>query len=89
MPFDPAIPANNAPLSSAVMRGQLTSLKALIDAGVPGPQGPPGQQGKMTVRSDPKALQAMMGQRTPKGRRAIRAPLARKVTMGLKARREK
>lgn len=32
MPFDPAQPANNSALSSAVMRSQLTSLKALIDA---------------------------------------------------------
>ena len=32
MPFDPNIPANNSPNSSAQMRGQLTSLKALIDA---------------------------------------------------------
>ena len=35
MPFDPAQPANNSALSSAIMRGQLTSLKTLIDA-VPG-----------------------------------------------------
>jgi hypothetical protein len=26
MPFNPALPANNAPLSSAEMRGQLTAL---------------------------------------------------------------
>ncbi|MFO1439455.1 MAG: hypothetical protein U1F81_14140 [Verrucomicrobiaceae bacterium] len=32
MPFDPAQPADNSPLSSQVMREQLTSLKALIDA---------------------------------------------------------
>ena len=32
MPFDPTLPANNSALSSAVMRGQLTGLKALIDA---------------------------------------------------------
>ncbi len=32
MPFDPAQPADHSPLSSAVMREQLTSLKALIDA---------------------------------------------------------
>ena len=35
MPFNPAKPSNNSPLSSAEMRGQLNSLKALIDA-VPG-----------------------------------------------------
>jgi len=32
MPFDPDLPADNSDLSSAEMRGQLTSLKALIDA---------------------------------------------------------
>jgi hypothetical protein len=32
MPFDPNLPANNSPNSSAEMRSQLTSLKALIDA---------------------------------------------------------
>ena len=32
MPFDPTKPAANSPNSSAEMRGQLTSLKALIDA---------------------------------------------------------
>jgi hypothetical protein len=32
MPYDPNLPANNSPLSSAVMRGQLTGLKSLIDA---------------------------------------------------------
>ena len=32
MPFDPAKPANHSPNSSAEMREQLTSLKALIDA---------------------------------------------------------
>jgi hypothetical protein len=30
--FDPALPAEGSPLQSAVMRSQLTSLKALIDA---------------------------------------------------------
>ncbi|MFO1439825.1 MAG: hypothetical protein U1F81_15995 [Verrucomicrobiaceae bacterium] len=30
MPFDPTKPANNAPLSSAEMRSQLTSLNAEI-----------------------------------------------------------
>ena len=32
MPFDPALPADGSPLSSAVMRDQLTGLKSLIDA---------------------------------------------------------
>jgi hypothetical protein len=32
MPFDPTLPANNSPNSSAQMRGQLNGLKDLIDA---------------------------------------------------------
>ena len=32
MPFNPTLPADNSDLSSAEMRGQLNSLKALIDA---------------------------------------------------------
>lgn len=32
MAFDPALPANGAPLNSAEMRTQLTALKSLIDA---------------------------------------------------------
>jgi hypothetical protein len=32
MPFDPTLPANNSPGSSAQMRSQLTGLKAIIDA---------------------------------------------------------
>ena len=32
MPFDPTLPAFHSVNSSAEMRGQLTSLKALIDA---------------------------------------------------------
>ena len=43
--FDPAQPANNALLDAAVVRDQLNSLKALVDAGVPGPQGPQGLPG--------------------------------------------
>ena len=43
--FDPTQPANNSALSSAVMRSQLTSLKALIDAVPAGPPGPEGQPG--------------------------------------------
>ena len=35
MPFDPAKPADHAPLSSAEMRAQLTGLKALLDAQAP------------------------------------------------------
>ena len=32
MPFDPTLPAPNSQISSAELRGQLTSLKSLIDA---------------------------------------------------------
>jgi len=32
MPFDPTLPAANSQISSAELRGQLTSLKSLIDA---------------------------------------------------------
>ena len=31
MPFDPTLPANNSPISSAELRSQLTSLKTLLD----------------------------------------------------------
>jgi hypothetical protein len=53
MPFDPAQPANNSALSSQVMRGQLTSLKALIDAGIPGPPGPQGNEGPAGAQGVP------------------------------------
>ncbi|MCX6900625.1 MAG: hypothetical protein NT105_18245 [Verrucomicrobia bacterium] len=46
--FDPSLPADNSPLSSSQMRGQLTGLKADIDAipaGPPGPAGPAGETG--------------------------------------------
>jgi hypothetical protein len=45
MAFDPNLPRNNSPVSSAELRGQFTSLKALIDAVPAGPQGPPGPAG--------------------------------------------
>ena len=31
MPFDPALPANNSPVSSAELRNQFTGLNELID----------------------------------------------------------
>ena len=31
MAYDPTLPANNSPLSSAELRNQMTALKALID----------------------------------------------------------
>jgi len=42
MPFDPTLPANNAPNSSAQMRAQLQSIVDLISSI---PQGAPGQNG--------------------------------------------
>jgi hypothetical protein len=45
MAFDPNLPRNNSAVSSAELRGQFTSLKALIDAVPAGPQGPPGPAG--------------------------------------------
>ena len=45
MPFDPALPADETLIDAPQMRAQLTGLKALIDAGVPGPPGPEGPQG--------------------------------------------
>jgi len=48
MPFDPALPRTGSRASSAEMRSQFTSLKALIDAippPIPGPPGPQGEQG--------------------------------------------
>jgi hypothetical protein len=32
MPFNPALPANNSPISSVELRSQFTGLKTLIDA---------------------------------------------------------
>ncbi|MSU56756.1 MAG: hypothetical protein EXS35_00990 [Pedosphaera sp.] len=31
MPYDPTLPANNSPVSSAELREQLTNLRALLD----------------------------------------------------------
>ncbi len=45
MPFDPTKPADGSPDSSAEMRDQFNSLKALIDAIPAGPAGPPGPEG--------------------------------------------
>ncbi len=43
--FDPSLPADHSPNSAAQMRGQLISLKNLIDAVPAGPPGAPGVQG--------------------------------------------
>jgi hypothetical protein len=45
MPYDPNLPANNSPNSSAEMRSQLQGLQALIQPGPPGPEGPQGPAG--------------------------------------------
>ena len=45
MPFDPAQPADNTPVSAPAMRAQLTALSdaiAAVPAGPPGPAGPAG-----------------------------------------------
>ena len=48
MPFDPTKPATGSDLQSEVVRNQFNALKALIDAGLPGPQGPQGIPGEVT-----------------------------------------
>jgi hypothetical protein len=50
MPFDATLPANNSLVSSAELRGQFTSLKALIDAIPAGPQGDAGPVGGFVLR---------------------------------------
>ena len=45
MPYDPNFPATGAELVSASFRNQFHGIKDLIDAGVPGPQGPQGVPG--------------------------------------------
>ena len=57
MPYDPALPADDTLIDAPQMRAQLTGLKALIDAGVPGPPGPEGPQG----------LQGLSGGEGPQG----------------------
>ena len=47
--FDPLKPADHSPDSSAEMREQLTSLKALIDAVPAGPPGPTGEVSQQTL----------------------------------------
>lgn len=61
MPFDPTKPANNSPNSSAEMRAQFTSLKALIDAIPAGPQGPPGPEGPAGPAGGPPGPQGPEG----------------------------
>lgn len=45
MPYDPTLPADGSPLSSAEMRSQLTGLRELIDTIPVGPEGPMGPAG--------------------------------------------
>lgn len=52
MSFNPDLPANGAEVSSAELRGQFTSLKALIDAIPAGQQGPPGAAGQKGEKGD-------------------------------------
>ena len=67
MPFDPAKPADHAPLSSAEMRGQLTGLKALIDSGIPGPKDPPGDPGGPPGPQGPEGPQGAPSNDGPQG----------------------
>lgn len=60
MAFDPNVPAQGAPNSSAQMRSQLNALKELIDVGVPGPVGPQGEPG-------PQGVQGEVGPEGPSG----------------------
>ena len=56
MPYDPNFPATGLELKSAGFRDQFHGMKDLIDAGVPGPQGPqgdPGTQGPQGPQGDP------------------------------------
>ncbi len=45
MSFDPNLPANDALISAAELRGQFNGLKSLIDTVPAGPQGPQGPAG--------------------------------------------
>ena len=47
MPFDPTKPQAGTEIDAVEMRGQLNGLKSLIDAGIPGPKGPPGHDGEI------------------------------------------
>ena len=72
MPFDPTKPAPGDDLDAVLVRSQLNELKALIDAGVPGPQGPqgdPGTQGVPGPQGDPgvMGLQGVPGDAGPPG----------------------
>ena len=49
MPFDPTLPANNAPNSSAEMRAQLSALHDEIAAVPAGPPGAPGAPGEVSA----------------------------------------
>ena len=66
MAFDPNLPANDSPLSSAEMRSQLQGLRDLIDSipvgpeGPQGPEGPPGSEG-------PQGSEGPMGPDGPEG----------------------
>jgi hypothetical protein len=55
MAYDPSLPANGSPLSSAEMRSQLQGLQALIAAVPAGPPGPPGTPGTPGADGTPGA----------------------------------
>lgn len=51
MAFDPNLPAENSPLSSAEMRQQLQGLRELINTIPQGEQGPPGEVSQSDLES--------------------------------------
>ena len=59
--FDPTLPQESTELDAAQMRDQLNGLKALIDAGVPGPAGPPGADGEVTTADMTAAIASAVG----------------------------
>ncbi len=67
MSFDPNAPAQGAPNSSAQMRAQLNALKALIDAGIPGPQGESGPEGPEGPEGPPGPAGGLEGPPGPQG----------------------
>ncbi len=66
MPFDPNIPAQGAPNSSAQMRAQFHGLKDLIDAIPAGPPGPIGPQGPIG-ETGPSGGNGPQGEQGPPG----------------------
>jgi hypothetical protein len=66
MAFDPALPANNAPVIASELRAQLTALFTLIMSVPAGPQGPEGPQGIQGPPGD-QGPQGVQGEQGPQG----------------------